>query len=342
MDVSTTPRLETLDHVPDGLLTVTATDLHTVLRGPTLIHLPGARPDPLFVSALLHGNENTGLQAMQQVLQRYACRPLPRALSLFVGNVAAARQNLRRLEHEPDYNRVWPGTESPHHPLRDMMASIVDEMRARHVFASIDIHNNTGLNPHYACVNRLEPAFLHLARLFSRTIVRFERPVGVQSAAFAALCPAVTVECGKPGIRENADHAAEFVEACLHLSHFPEHPVPKHDVDLYHTVATVNVPEAIDFCIGAGDCELSFSDDFDTLNFQDLEAGWPLARVRGPGLKLQVRDHLGRDVSASFLDVSGDVLELKRPVTPAMLTKDGRVIRQDCLGYFMERLTYQP
>ncbi|MCU0973626.1 MAG: M14 family metallopeptidase [Burkholderiales bacterium] len=342
MDISTAPRIETLERVPDGLLTVAATDLHRVLGGPTLIHLPGKRPEPLFVAVLLHGNETTGLRAMQEVLRRYAGRLLPRALSLFVGNIAAARHNVRRLEREPDYNRVWPGTEQPDHPLHAMMASVVDEMRGRRVFASVDIHNNTGLNPHYACVNRLAAPFLHLARLFSRTVVHFERPVGVQSAAFASLCPAVTVECGKSGILENADHAAEFVDACMHLSHFPDHPVPKHDLDLYHTVATVNVPEGIDFCIGTGDCELRFNDDLETLNFRDLAAGWPLARVRGPGLKLTVSDHHGRDVSAFFLGVKGDVLELKRAVTPAMLTQDARVIRQDCLCYFMERLAYQP
>jgi hypothetical protein len=313
-----------------------------VLRGPTLIHLPGQRANPLFVTVLLHGNETSGLEAMQQVLGRHAGKPLPRALSLFFGNVAAARHNLRRLDDEPDYNRVWPGTEQPEHPLQGVMASVVDEMRARRVFASVDIHNNTGLNPHYACVNRLTTPFLHLARLFSRTVVYFERPVGVQSAAFAALCPAVTIECGKPGIRENADRAAEFVDACLHLSHLPDHPVPKHDLDLYHTVATVSVPEDIDFCIGPGECDLLFERDLEMLNFRDLPVGWPLARVRSPGLKLCVSDHHGRDVSAAYLGCRGDVLELKRAVTPAMLTKDVRVIRQDCLCYFMERLAYQP
>jgi len=313
-----------------------------VLRGPTLIHLPGARPKPLFVSVLLHGNEDTGLKAIQQVLQSHSGKVLPRALSLFVGNVEAARCGVRRLENEPDYNRVWPGTEAPDHPLRAMMASVVDEMRARHVFASVDIHNNTGLNPHYACVNRTEPSFLHLARLFSRTVVHFERPLGVQSAAFAPLCPAVTVECGKAGVRENAYHAAEFVEGCLHLSHFPDHPVSRQDLDLYHTVAIVTVPDSVEFCIGSESCELRFSADLETLNFRDLAAGWPLARVRGPGLKLQVLDSLGRDVSASFLGVRDGVLELKRAVTPAMLTSDVRAIRQDCLCYLMERLNYQP
>lgn len=342
MDRRLAPRLAILDRVPDGLLTVAATELYSVVPGPTLIHLPGQRPEPLFVAVLLHGNENTGLMALQEVLRHYSGRPLPRALSLFVGNVAAARHNLRRLDHEQDYNRVWPGSELPAHPLHAVMAAVVGEMRARRVFASLDIHNNTGLNPHYACVNRVTAPFLHLARLFSRTVVYFERPLGVQSAAFAALCPAVTVECGKPGVPANAAHAAEFVDACLHLSHFPDHAVPKHDVDLYHTVASVTVPDAVDFCIGPGDAEVCFSADLDTLNFRDLPAGWPLARVRGPGLKLQVADGHGRDVTAAFLANTGEQLALRQAVTPAMLTRDARVIRQDCLGYFMERLAYQP
>jgi hypothetical protein len=255
--------------------------------------------------------------------------------------VQAARYDLRRLEHEPDYNRVWPGTEQPDHPLRAMMATVVDEMRARAVFASVDIHNNTGLNPHYACVNRLEPTFLHLARLFSRTVVHFERPLGVQSAAFAPLCPAVTVECGKSGIVENADHAAEFVEACMHLSGIPDHPLSRHDLDLYHTVATVTVPDSVPFCVGPGDAEVCLRADLESLNFRDLDAGCPLARLEGPGVKLQVWDDRGRDVSASFLRVRNGVLELNRAATPAMLTTNERVIRQDCLGYLMERLADQ-
>ena len=342
MDFSSAHRLHVLDRFPAGLLTVEARELHTILPGPTLIHLPGLRPEPIFVSILLHGNEDTGLKAMQQVLRRHAGRMLPRALSLFIGNIAAARHNLRRLEDEPDYNRVWPGTKEDEHPLTELMESVVEEMRERRVFASIDIHNNTGLNPHYACVNRLDQPFLHLARLFSRIVVCFEVPVGVQSAAFAALCPAVTVECGKPGLAANADHAADFAEACLHLSHFPGHPVPKHDLDLYHTVAQVKVPDAVRFCFGDGDAELRFDANIDALNFHDLPKGTPLARVGSQGARLEVRDTRGHDVSAAFLALEGNALKVRRAVTPAMLTQDERVIRQDCFCYFMERIPYEP
>jgi succinylglutamate desuccinylase len=57
--------LTELDYLPDGLLQVEARELYTILPGPTLIHLPGRRDIPLFVSILLHGNEDTGLKAMQ-------------------------------------------------------------------------------------------------------------------------------------------------------------------------------------------------------------------------------------------------------------------------------------
>ena len=43
----------------------------------------------------------------------------------------------------------------------------------------------------------------------------FIRPTGVQSAAFAELCPSVTVERGKPGNSDNERHAAKFIDACL-------------------------------------------------------------------------------------------------------------------------------
>ena len=70
-------------------------------------------------------------------------------------------------------------------------------------------------------MNSFDEAHLHLARLFSRTVVYFEEPVGVQSAALAPICPAVTVECGRPDDETSAAHAAEFVHAALALAALP-------------------------------------------------------------------------------------------------------------------------
>lgn len=324
--------------LPPGLLDLPAARLGEVLPGPALIHLPGRRMPPLFVSVLLHGNEDTGWLAAQSVLKKYATAELPRALSLFIGNVEAARSGLRRLDGQPDYNRVWPGSEEAHPAELAMMQQVVDVMRARDVFASIDIHNNTGLNPHYACVNRLDQHFLHLATLFSRIVVYFIRPRGVQSAAFAELCPAVTVECGKPGTPGSVEHAAAFMEACLHLSEFPAHPLPPHDIDLFHTVATVKVPESLSFGFAAPDADIDFVSELDHYNFRELAHGDVWGRVRQGSLL--ALDETGTDIGDRLFDYRKNEITLRRPLMPAMLTRDERVIRQDCLCYLMERIAY--
>lgn len=326
--------------LPAGLLECPAHDLHARLGGPTLIHLPGRRERPLFVSVLLHGNEDTGWRALQSILARLERGGLPRALSLFIGNLEAARLGTRRLDGQPDFNRVWPGTTETGAEV-EMMREIVDIMARRQVFASVDIHNNTGLNPHYACVNALEQPFLHLATLFSRTVVYFLRPLGVQSAAFARLCPSVTVECGKSGSAGSVEHAVQFLEACLHLSDFPAHPVASQDVDLFHTVATVKVPEHLNFGFGFQGGDIDFPEDLDHLNFRELPAGALIGRCSpGADARLLVLDEQGEDVAGQLLDCRDGTIRLRRPLMPAMLTRDAGVIRQDCLCYLMERLPY--
>ncbi len=335
--------LTILHELPSGFLDTPATELHRLLRGPTLIHLPGRRAEPLFVSLLLHGNEDTGLKAMQKVLAKFQAQPLPRALSMFIGNVSAAKAGLRRLDGQPDYNRVWPGCEPQGLAEEQVMAQVTDEMRVRRVFASIDIHNNTGLNPHYACINRLDRHFFHLATLFSRIVVYFLRPLGVQSAAFASLCPSVTVECGKAGEGAADDHAAAFVEAVLHLDHFPGHPVTRHDLDLYHTIATVKMPESCRFVFGQGVADIVFEACLDHFNFRELKSGTCFGHVApGCAMPIQVWDEAGREVSSTYFAVREGRLVTRRIMTPSMLTSNERAIRQDCLCYLMERLPYDP
>jgi len=332
--------LKIFDHIPPGFLHTPASGLEDLLGGPSLIHLPGRRREPLFVSVLLHGNEDTGLLALQRLLEKYRDTELPRALSLFVGNVSAARLGLRRLEGQPDYNRIWPGAETSGTPEHALMAEVYGRMKRRGVFASIDLHNNTGLNPHYACVNRVDHRFFQLATLFSRTVVYFIRPKGVQSQAFAELCPAVTVECGQVGERSGVDHAAEFVDACLHLSSIPEHPVAEHDLNLFHTVATVKLVEGVEVLAGeGGGGDLTLAGDLDHLNFRELPAGTVLGRVADESRPvLCAIDEQGEDVTSRFLHCRDHQIRLSRPVMPSMLTLDTRVIRQDCLCYLMERM----
>jgi succinylglutamate desuccinylase len=332
--------LQELEHIPTGLLELGATRLESALGRPTLIHLKGRREPPLLVSVLTHGNETTGWEAVRQLLAPYSVsgQALPRSLSLFISNVSAAAVGLRRLDAQPDYNRVWPGCEDSGTPEHAMMQQVLDSMLQRGVFASVDVHNNTGLNPHYACVNVIDNRFLHLATLFGRTVVYFIRPCGVQSMAMARHCPAVTLECGKVGHEYGVEHARDYLSACLHLAEHPEHPVAGHDIDLFHTVAIVKVPETVSFGFGDDGSDIVLAEDLDHLNFRELPRGTTLGRVNGPnGTCLTACDERGQDVSERYFSVEEGELRLRLPVMPSMLTKDQRVVRQDCLCYLMER-----
>ena len=328
--------LQIYDQLPAGLLEREAARLHEVLAGPTLIHLPGRRADSLFVSVLLHGNETTGWEAVRQLLHKYANKTLPRSMSLLIGNIAAARQGQRHLVDQPDYNRIWnkEGDSLEHR----MAQQVIAEIRTRDLFAAVDVHNNTGKNPHYACVNRLDQAYLHLATLFGRTVVYFIKPDTVMSMAMAPLCPAVTVECGQPGMPEGVTHVLDYLEACLHLSEFPAHPVTPHDLDLFHTVATVKVTPGMDVGFGTDANAISLLPDIDRFNFNELPAGTAFGQVRSPGMQpFMVRDEQNQDVTARFFEINGRWIQTRIPVMPSMLTRDLEIMQQDCLCYLMER-----
>ena len=326
--------LTILESLPDGFLNCEARDLYQLLPGPTLVHLAGARQPPLFISVILHGHEVTGLHAVQSILRKYATQPLPRSISLFVGNVAAARHGKRLLDGQPDYNRIWLDGPLPEH---QMIRQILDEMKFRGAFASVDLHNNSGINPHYACVTRLDHRCFHLATLFTRTVVYFTRPTGVQITAFRDLCPSVTLECGQVGLERGLEHAVEFLEACLHLAEIPNHPIAPHDIDLYHSLATITVPEQFSIGFGEESADLRFVNQIDQMNFTELPAQTQFGWLRN-NARLLVMDERDKEVTERYFDYDHDEIRTRVPMMPSMLTHNKEIIRQDCLGYIMERM----
>ena len=338
-----TVRLHHLDRLPDGFLDTPAAELHRLLPGPSLVHIPGERSAPLFVAVLQHGNEETGLAAVQRLLKDYGTRRLPRALSLFIGNVDAARHGRRRLDGQADYNRAWPGSELSDGPERHLLAEVLETMRARRPFASVDIHNTTGENPHYACVNQLDARSLQLARVFGRTVVYFTRPRGLQAQAFLAMCPAVMLECGRSGRPAGVAHARDYLERCLLLEALPERPPAVDDIDLFRSVAMVRVPDSVRFDVGppgAGDddsLDLHLVPEIDRFNFRELPAGTVFGQCRAGRWPIRATAPAGQDVTAEFFECRGRELRLRRSVMPTLLTRDPRIVRQDCLCHLLQR-----
>jgi hypothetical protein len=136
-------------------------------------------------------------------------------------------------------------------------------------------------------------------------------------------------------------HAQDLVDAALHLSEIPNHPVAPRDIDLFHTVARMQVPESLSVGFSPEEADLVLNPEIEHYNFRELPVGTAFGRVNGSasttGLPLEVRDEQGQDVGERFFEVEGGELRLRQSLMPSMLTRNQAVIRQDCLGYLMER-----
>lgn len=325
------------DAIPEGLLDTSARELHRVLDGPTLIELDGEEGPPLFVSCLLHGNEDSGLVAIQKVLRRWASRNLPRPLMILIGNVAAAKQGMRRLECQPDYNRVWPGCEEGRgSDEARIMAEVHKRVVAKGAYAAIDVHNNTGRNPHYAVICVENDEVMALAGLFASRAVLFRGIPGTQTASFTGLIPAITVECGQPGLEENAHAAAQLIEAALEFDTGGTSELPV-GMTVFHTLARVRVKDDVALSRNPNAQWLVLEDGLDLHNFEPLQPGFTVGETNH-ARPFEAVDENENDVSDVFFQIEEGKARLNRTVFPAMLTTDERVIRQDCLCYLMEVL----
>ncbi len=327
--------LNIITELDDKILELPAHRLYEVLSGPTLVHLKGKQDPALFLSILLHGNENSGWEVVKNILTKYQGQTLPRSLSIFIGNIEAARYNKRKLETQPDFNRVWGEGNKPENL---MMQSILEIMKERGIFASIDIHNNNGLNPHYACINKLDESYLKLAREFSRMVIYFIRPTGVQSLAFAELCPAVTLECGQPGDEYGIQITTNFVDKIFQMDSIDSDKNIEKNIDLYHTVGIIKIPTEYSFSFNDEETDIAFINGVEKLNFEEIISDTLLGTIKENILKpFIVLDEEGQDVFDNYFYVENNKIYTKTALFPAMLTTDIDIIKQDCLCYLMER-----
>ncbi|MBT3979894.1 MAG: peptidase M14 [Bacteriovoracaceae bacterium] len=333
-------KLSILKSVPDKFFTTSLAQIDQVFDGPTLLELEGRDKRPLFISTLIHGNETTSYYCLKTLLEVFRNRTLPRSLLIYIGNPVGAAKGLRILPGSPDLNRVWAGGEGAYEILSKQVFEYAKE---RNIFANIDIHNNTGKNPFYACVNSLGSNFLYLASHFAKKVVYFTEPHTVQSMAFAKLAPSLVLECAQSGNSVAKENCDRFIEWLIHLEEYPTSFEVPGDVEVFQTRATITIPEdgLFDFDNNpSSDNDFSFITDLDQHNFRWVEVGTLLAQHTG-SKKLIVTDRMGIDIGDGIFDYSDGKITTKHPIFPSMLTKDAAVAHSDCLGYIMEELNFK-
>ncbi|XOV83297.1 MAG: succinylglutamate desuccinylase/aspartoacylase family protein [bacterium] len=334
--------LQFFERPPENLFATPAHELEKLLGGPALVHVRGRDAPPLFVSVLLHGNETSGWQALCEVMSRLAradAQPR-RSLILFIGNVAAAAEKVRSLPGQMDFNRIWRGE----HGMTALASQVLERLAQTELFAALDIHNNTGRNPHYTVLTRIDSANVGLALLFSEKAVLVEEPDTVLTRAVQQFCPSTTVEVGPVGDPQSTARTVSLLEHYLTLERVPHADAA--DLQMHHALARVHILPGVSYDFAdqvspaqALQQDLVLTAGMEAVNFHPVAAGMEFGFSRRPlAQTLQVLDTQHRDVTAAFLNDNNGHITLARALVPAMYTTDKAVIAQDCLCYFMERI----
>ncbi len=328
-----------LNQLPADFITLqNPKNIKDIFPHPTLIHLTGKQPQALYLSILMHGNETTGFFALQRLLRAYQTHTLPRSLLIFISNVDATEQGVRKLPHQPDYNRIWPGTILPESRETQLAQRVYDKVLSYNPIACLDIHNNTGKNPHYGCISRTDLHTLRLANAFSFNSLFFHNIYGIQSVAFSQYFPSITLECGKPGLEEGTQHTYEFIDALMKTSTLETLEVKHPPLSLYQTTFKITVPDELRIGF-TSDCHIQLRDDIEDLNFVTCPAGTVLAKINSHGLSVDYwlnamdTDNINR--GNSLFVVTENQLCLSESLTPSMISPDIDIIRMDCLCYLM-------
>ena len=323
-----------LHGLPEGFFDLTTADIRRLFPNPTLVQIDGADDRWLFVSILLHGNEYSSLEIVKRVLAKYP-DGLPRPVMLFIGNVRAAEANLRHLPDQVDYNRCWPGTVMEPNPTTQMARRIIEIAHGLPLFAAIDIHNNTGRNPHYACITDPTPQNQQLAMRFNRIAMVYQHK-GVCTMAFDGICPAATLECGIPGDPAGIEHGSRLLEDLLTLDALPDNLPTRDELHLVESHLNVHINHEISFEFDpAADADLRFAEDIEARNFTliDPQQVFGHTRVERP---LQILDANSHDVTDEILRVEQGRIYFNQTLMPAMITRDKLVIQQDCLCHLLQ------
>ena len=313
------------------------------LDGPTAIRVPGRDSSRLRVAVtLLHGNEPSGLRAVQAWLRSDAVPATDTLLVLGAIDAALAEPVLttRQLPGAPDLNRVFafPDQATKHGRFAQALLELIADPRTE---ALIDLHNNSGRNPAYGVIQRADPAESVLVGLFADTAVVYGLRLGALLELTADRLPSAVIECGLAG-----DPAADAV-AHRGLQRFlgeddllDRLPPPLRvlgDPVRVEVAAGVTVAfdaEAVDGRAREGSAQLLLDSAIDRLNFAAVSAGTVLGSVAaGAPWPLVARGADGRDRSRELFAVEGSRLVTLCELTPIMMTTSPAIAHSDCVFY---------
>ena len=321
-------KLDIRREISQEILECASTELHRYLDGPTIFDLSN-NAIPLFVSTLLHGNETSGWDAVRKFIQNRDLNQPENSLVVFVGNIEAAKTEKRRLPHQNDYNRIWCGGISKEHCMAEQVVSYIAQKKP---YFALDVHNNSGPNPHYGVLTNQLAECKSRARQFSDLAILALEQDEILSRRMNEICPAITIECGVPGEPRSSEVVYDYL---CELTN-PKSDTPTHtDLSLYKAKYRVILKSATES--GFEDFP-EFNCALDASNFALVEAGTLIATHASQNWFFEVTDFDGLDLTHEYLNFANGQVTLKQDTILGMFTRSPENILFDCVCYVLEHL----
>ena len=307
------------ERIDEQLLGIEAHELHRYLSRATVFDLSQSAVRPFFVSTLLHGNETSGWNATRRFITDFP----DASFVLFVGNVDAAAVQMRHLADEADFNRIWR-----QQPWSDAINQLLERFNP---WCGVDIHNNSGPNPHYSVVTDHRASTLALAALFSKKVIFTDHTLDILAHAVSFHCPALTVETGTVDDPTSEQRAYDFLKRLNQLRRVPEPSV--NELETYETVGIVKVEHEN----GSLENFPRFDASLKQKSFSTLPAGSPFIDWLPAGWQVHVSDPAhDSDLTHDFLEFRDQSAFLKCDVVMSMFTNTPLLAIQDCVCYFLK------
>ena len=312
-------KFEIRQQFDERLFAVEARELHHVLTRATVFDLRRDAVRPIFVSTLLHGNETSGWDAVRRFIADFP----DASIALFIGNVDAAAEQMRHLSSEPDFNRIWR-----QQPWHSEINQILERFKP---WCGIDIHNNSGPNPHYSVVTDVSASTLALAALFSNKVIFTDHTLDILAHAVSSYCPSLTIETGTVDDPSSERRAYDFLKRLNELGRVPNER--KHELETYETIGIVKVEHEN----GSLENFPRFHTSLKQKSFSTLAVGSPFIECLPPGWRVNVSDPAhARDLTHDYLEFRDRSAFLKRDVVMSMFTNTPLLAIQDCVCYFLK------
>ncbi|GAB5412968.1 MAG: hypothetical protein Cons2KO_05710 [Congregibacter sp.] len=325
---------------PDpSLAGVDAADFLGRLGQPSCLFFTGRDPSRTrALVTLLHGNEPSGLMAVQRWLS-LGQTPAVNLLCIVASVHAALATPIfshRMLPRARDLNRCFKA------PFDDEQGRLAEEilelLRLHRPEAVIDMHNTSGSGPSFGVCTHVDRQHDALTSLFTRRLIVSRIRLGALMEISDERCPTVTIEVG--GRLDDEAHALAFDGLCRYADAervLAADDPPDWGLELLDDPVRLELRDGVTLAYGESPVaghDITLRRDIEHHNFGSVHCDTPLGWINGAVRELFLAiNSSGKCALDAVVREDRGVLYPAQSLKLFMITTNAHIAETDCLFY---------